>query len=365
MNESLTNRQIIFIIFGIVVGYGVLGIAKNVAESAGTGGWFVLLIATVIVTSFTYIITYLGYIHENKTIYEYSNLLVGKNITYIIITIYYIYFFMLFTMIIRMASESIKLMLLINTPVWIFSLVFLVVVYYITIKRLSVIARICEIYGLIIVVCASMLHISMFTQGKLINLRPFFVLGNIQTYIKSIMVTIVPFLGIEILMIIPFNKEKNNKKVLKYTTLATAFIGIFYILIVESCISIMGVDSIIYYKDALFASIRRIDIRSLQFLERLDGIFIILWIIAIFCTISLEAYASVFLSNKIFKKVNFNYMAIIVLTLSFIISQIPSTIDEVEAILNYMKYYGIVTGGIIPLILFIITKRKKVPQENN
>ncbi|PAB59761.1 GerAB/ArcD/ProY family transporter, partial [Anaeromicrobium sediminis] len=264
MKESLTNRQIAFCIFGLVVGYGVLSLPKNVAENAGTGGWFTLLIATAITMISTYIITYLGYVHENKTIYEYSNILVGKYITYIFILIYSIYFFTIFTMLIRLACEAIKLTILIKTPVWALSLLFLSVAYYAVVKRLGVIARICEIYGLIIIIGYITIQLTVLTQGELMNLKPFFVVGQIQSYIKATLVTILPFIGIEILIIIPFNK-KNNKRIFKYTAFMVGVIGILYILIVESCISVMGVDSIIHYKDALFATIRRIDIKSLEF----------------------------------------------------------------------------------------------------
>lgn len=208
MNESLTNRQIAFIIFGIVVGYGVLGLPKNVVENTGTGGWFTLLMATAITAVFTYIITYLGYVHKNKTIYEYSNILIGKFITSIFMIIYIIYYFMLFTTVIRMASEAIKLTILIKTPVWALCLLFLLVVYYAVIKRLEVIARICEIYGLIIIIGYIIIHSAILTQGKLINLRPFFVVADISAYLKATLVTIFPFLGIEILTIISFNKKR-------------------------------------------------------------------------------------------------------------------------------------------------------------
>ena len=205
---------------------------------------------------------------------------------------------------------------------------------------------------------AIFIHLSISTQGKLINLRPFFVVEDIQKYLKATLGMVFPFLGIEMLAIISFNKN-NNKKIFKYTAFMIGFIGIFYIFIFESCISVMGVDAIIYYKDALFATIRRIDIKSLQFLERIDGIAFNLWIMAIFCTVFLEAYASTFLISKVFKNIQFKLLVFIVMVLSFIVSQIPKSFDEVEKILEYISYLGIVTAGVIPTILFLITRVKK------
>ncbi|MCT4595965.1 MAG: spore germination protein [Anaeromicrobium sp.] len=359
MNESLTNRQIAFVIIGIVVGYGILGLPKNVTENAGTGAWFTLLMATGITMIFTYVITYLPYVHKNKTIYEYGNILVGKYITHIIMCVYILYFFMLSSMSVRMSSETIKLMVLINTPIWALTLLFMVVVYYAVRKGLGTIGRVCEIYGLIIIIGAIVIHLSIFTQGKLIKLKPFFVVANMQAYIKATLVTIFPFLGIEILMVIPFEKKNNSKKIFKYTGLTVGFIGLFYILIVESCISVMGVDSIIYYKDALFATVRRVDIKSLEFLERIDGIFIMLWIMSIFCTICLETYGAILLISKYLKNTNFSVISLIVIVLCYIVAQIPQTVSEVEKIMDYISYCTLITAGLIPAILFLITKVKE------
>lgn len=363
MNESLTNRQIAFIVFGIVVGYGILGLAKNIGEESGTGGWFTLIIAMVIAIIFTYIITYLGYVHENKTIYEYSNLLVGKFITYIFMFIYISIYFFIFSMSIRISSEAIKLTILLKTPVWALSFLFVLVVYYAVIKRLSVIARICEIYGLIIIIGVITVHAAIFTQGEWINLRPFFVLEDIGSYFKATSTTILPFLGMEILVIVSFNRKKNDRRIFKYTTCMIVLIGMLYIFIVESCISVMGVDGIIYYEDALFSTIRRINIESFQFLERIDGIFLMQWIMAIFCSLTLEAYTSVFLMSKIFKNIHFELLSFIVVILAFIVSQVPTSIDEVEKILNYAGYGALLTGGVIPMILFFVTKVKKYDQK--
>ncbi|QEK10972.1 GerAB/ArcD/ProY family transporter [Crassaminicella thermophila] len=358
MNESLTNRQIAFIIFGVLVGYGVMGLPKNVAENTGTGGWFTLLIATIITMVITYMLTYLSYVHKNKTIYEYSQLLTGKVVTYIFMILYIFYYFLVFSMLGRISCETIKLSILLKTPVWALSFVFFSISYYALTKRLRVIARLCEIYGVIIIFASVMMYLAIFTQGKLVNIKPFFILEDLPVYMKASVKLIFPFLGIEILTIIPFDK-KNGKNVFKYTIFMVAFIGLFYILVAESCISVMGVDGIIHYNDALLATIRRTDIKSLQFVRRLDGIFLVIWTMAIFCTMIIWAYGGVLLLSKWFKKIPFNLLSFTVVFLAYIVSLIPSTFDQVQKILDYMGYYGFVCIIVIPSILFFITKVKK------
>lgn len=362
MKEYLTNRQIAFIIFGVIVGYGIMPLTKDIVEEAGTGGWFALLIAIVIAIIFTYIFTYLGYVHQNKTIDEYSEILTGKFITYIFISIYIIYYFLGCTLVTRMVSEQVKLTMLVKTPAWALSLMILLVAYYAVIKRLKIIAMLCEVYGVFIIVGFLIMILALLTKGKLINLKPFFVLEDIKTYFKATSGTIAPLIGMEIIGIIPLSRRTNNKKIFKYTTCMVGFIGILYILEVEACMAIMG-ESVIYYKSALLATIRRTEIQAFQFLRRLDGLFIIFWLMAVFCTVTIWAYGAVFFIHKYYKKISFNILAFIVIGFSFIVSTIPKTIDKVEEIYKYLGYIGFVAAGVIPMILFVITKMKKYDKE--
>jgi len=262
-------------------------------------------------------------------------------------------------MVTRIASESIKLTILLRTPIWALILVFLIVVYYAVIKEIRVIGRICEIYGFIIIITAIIIHFLIFTKGELVNIKPVFVVKDIPNYFKSSVVAIFPFIGFEILTIIPFNRKENNKKIFRYTTLMMLFIGFFYILVVESCLAVNGVDGIVRYKDALYATIRRVDIKNLQFLRRLDGIFLIAWIMGIFTTITLAAYGCIFILSKLLNKIKFNILAFFVMILSFLISMVPKTIDEVQKTIDYTGYGVFFTGALIPVILLIITKVKK------
>lgn len=358
MNQSITNRQIAFILFGEIVGYGILGLPKGIAEEYGTGAWIGIIIGTIIAIIFTYIITYLGYENHGKTLYEYSEELVGKTITYIFVIFYIVYLFMFFTYAIRIASEVIRLTILINTPSIALSIIFYIVTYYALVKGLRGIARLCEFYGVLIIVGYIFIFFLISTRGNIINIRPIFGTGEIKQYLKFPLATILPFLGIEILTFIPFNKKK-NKNVYKYTTLMIAFIGLLYIIEVQACISVMGIDDIVHYWDALIATVRRVDIVWLEFLERLDGLFLSLWIMSIFCTVTIMGYGTVFFTNKIFKKINYNFLAFIIMLISLIVSQLPKTFDQIQYLLDLSSYLGLIPIIIIPLILLIVMKVKK------
>lgn len=356
MNNGLNNHQIAFILFGIIVGYGIVSLPKEVAESVGTGGWITILLSTVLSVLFTYILTYLGYIHENKTLFEYGQELVGKFLTYVFSICYIVFYFSFFTLVTRVVSEVINLSILLNTPVTAISLLFIIVMYYAVIKGLTTIARFSQLYGIIIIVFSIFIYIIMFTQGKLVNIRPFWGGENILVYLKGIKSTLVAFLGMSIITVIPINR-KVNKKVFKYTTVMIFFIGLMYILVVESCISVIGVEDIIHYEDALIASMRRIEIPYLQFLGRLDGIVLSIWMIGVITTIVLSGYGCTYYTSKIFSNVNFKLIAFVIAFLGLLMSRVPKTSDDVRKLIEYTGYAFLVLQ-IIPLILLVMTKVK-------
>ena len=162
----------------------------------------------------------------------------------------------------------------------------------------------------------------------------------------------------EILTFIPINK-KVNKNIFKYLFNMLITIGFFYIIEYESCLAVIGEEDIIHYKNTLIAVVRRVDLRFLEFLERIDGIVISMWIMAAFCTIVITAYGSIYFMDKIAKKINAKIIGLILIILSFLVGLIPETFSEVEKILEFTSYIGLIVAIIIPLILIILSMVKK------
>lgn len=135
MDKFFKNNQLIFVIYCVTVSYGTINLPRVIAENAGTGGWISLILTTAIFLFIAYIITYLQYNHSEQTLFEYSSDLLGKPITYIIIIIYIVYFFINFTMIARIYAEILKLIFLLKTPTIAVCFLLYLVVFYTLKKR--------------------------------------------------------------------------------------------------------------------------------------------------------------------------------------------------------------------------------------
>lgn len=369
MQMAFTNKQISFILFGTIVGFGVMGMPSVAAQDVGTGYWISILAATAVAILVTLGITYLGYTYKGRVIYEYGDSLVGKPINIAFMVCYIVYFFVALTIITRISSAVIRYTILHETPIWALNLTLLAVVAYTISKGIKTLVKMAVLFGIAVIFVALTSHLLVFSQGETLHLQPLIAPVGIDSYLKSTLKMLLPFLGMEILLIIPFG-QKNNKKIFLYTSLTILFIGLFYIFVVMTCISVMGADTIIYYRDSILATIRRIQIDQLGILKRLDGLAMIGWVMAIYISLSLLAYGSVSIISKICpgRSINtpkYNIIVIATCMAAFIGSLILPSCEIAYDILNYNAMLGILTVVIIPVLYIIMTKVKGYDKKNN
>jgi spore germination protein len=361
VNSSLTGKQISYLLFGITMGYAVLSIPKNVAEKGGTGGWMVVIVGVIITIVLSQMFIYVGTYFTNETMEEYLPKLTGNFISYCIIIIFAIYTFLVGTLIARLTCETIRLTMLIHTPVWALCVLLLFVSFYSMTKSFQSLGRIAEIFGMIIIIFGIMIFTIIFTQGKITNIKPIFAFSEID-FFGTLSVIGFSLTGLEIFPIIPMHN--NKKDISKNIIIIQLIIGFMYILIIECCISVMGVESIIKYEETLFATMRRIELPQLQFLKRIDGIFLIVWLLALYFTVLYECYITVYFTERLIKvnkasDKNKNIIIFIIFIISIIVCLAPSSLLETKSILNIIGYVGIGINIGLPLILFILTKLKK------
>lgn len=366
MNKTINNRQICFIIFSYIVGYGIISLPKDITQTMGTSGWLSIIMGVLVILLSACLFIYLASRYKNQTIYEYSSLLIGKWFTYIITMIFVFYGLMTAGTVTRLTNETIRLTILINTPIWALSVVLFIVIYYALIQPLSVLGKVFEIFSILVIIFSIPIYFAILSQGQIINLRPLIRPFDYSELSKALPQVVFAFIGIEILAVIPLNTQKENKHILRHVTYIILFIGVYYIFIIESCISVMGIDSIQYYQEALFATIRRIEINDLQIFRRLDSIFLIAWILTIYSTIVLCLYIALAVLAKVFNNINRKILALILVILAYIISFLPSDFNAAQKGLELASYTGIIVLFVIPVILALVsfikdrhTKQKK------
>ncbi len=332
---------------------------KDSIKAAGTGAWFTILLLTIIFSIAVFFIASLNKKFQGRTIFEYSSLLVGKPAAFVISLIYTSYFLFVLIIVCRNIAEFNKGTFLYLTPVWALLLLIICVCGYIAYKGLTNLARFCEIYGAVFIFTSLAIHFAQFFIGDINYIQPFFEISEIKKYIFGVKDLIVPFLGVEILTIIPFGKV-NNKKGVICSVLGIVYVGLFYIVAVESSTMIVGINEILNYDDSLIEALRETRLPSTFLLERVDFLFITVGTMGIISGLSVLFFAVVENATKLVR-VNKNKLFLSIAIITFIISNFFLD-SELTTFLfkTVVPIWGMFTAFLIPITLFIIAKVKRL-----
>lgn len=356
MNSGVTNRQIFFILLLTLTTYSVVDISRAMAESAGTGGWLTVLATSVIFAVAAVVIVSVGRRFPGKMLFDYAQQLTGKIGGYAM-TLYYIAYFLLISVfLVLQMSKILQLDFFPKTPVWAFMVLGIPVFCYIAYKGIPTVVRLFEIIGLLYIITAGIVHIIMTTQGEVEHILPLFNPDDIGRYASAVKLAIFPFLGIELLLILPMRKT-NSKKVAFWSVIA---IGLFYVLIIETCIMMLGINDIVNYKDSLIVAIRDLMLPFLDFFERADILFLTVGFWGVYLGISLVFTAIVEYVCRMLPGVGRVKIVIGLGIVAVTLCMIANTIDAFDMFVTEVgTYLGLVSSLLIPLILWVAARRKK------
>ena len=93
-------------------------------------------------------------------------------------------------------------------------------------------------------------------------------------------------LGIEVLAIIPFT-AKNGPKAVKNAFITLLLIGVFYVLVVESSVMMVGFNEIVHYNYPLLVAIRQVELPYLKIFQRIDLLYLTVGFIGLFAGLSI------------------------------------------------------------------------------
>jgi len=332
---------------------------KIMAETVGIGNWVTILSTALIFGFLVTIIVKLNNMFTGKILIEYSKQIVGKPVSYFLAIYYTLYFIAIIIFLMTSVSTIIEANILIKTPKLVTLIATLSICGYGAYKGITSVARLFEIYGLLFFLSIIVFHTIMLFQGKMDNLRPFYNPVDTSRYFLGIKDTIFPFLGIEILTVIPFSKQ-NKKRSTRVAFLTLIAIGFIYVFVVQTSIMMIGINEIVHYEDALITALRQIQLPQLDFLRRLDVIFIVIALMGMISGIMIVFTAIVEYLVKIFSRINRVLIIIGIGILIFGLSLIALNIKDFQKTFpKIIIYFGLVAAGVIPITLYSIAKVKK------
>jgi spore germination protein (amino acid permease) len=358
MNQAGVNDKykvspfyVFFLVHSMQTGVGVLSFQRVLAKSTGTDGWISILLAGLIVHIFIWIIYKIFSIVPGDII-SVNNQAFGKWIGNFFSLLFILYFFFLGMTVMISYINVIHVWMFEEVPSWAFSVVFLVLIYYIhtggfrTITGIAFLSVLLTYWLLFVLFYA--LEYSEFT-----NLLPVFH-HTLLDILKGTRSTSLTLLGFEmIVMYYPFIKNaKSSQKYAHWGALTTTLITVFVYLV-----------SLVFYSQkqlelTIWPTLSMTSIIELPFIQRFEYINVSWWAIIIISNMAIALWSA----SRGFKRL-FNVqqkyplwgMSIIILLTNIFVFDI----DSLYILNKIIDPYGVLFIALyLPLLLVIIYIKK-------
>lgn len=353
--KGITNRQLFFMLFMTLTTSTTIEIARGMAQTAGRTGWIPILVGALLFGVAAWIIAKLNTLHRGKVFFDYTRNIAGKFAPYLLGT-YYLLYFLLIGIYLKMKYLGIlSSNFLPKTPQFEMLFFSMVLFAYVAYKGLTNIARLLEIYGALFLGITTLICVNMMVQGMSQNILPLYNPNDVKQFAGAMVRVILPYGGIEVLFIVPFTQV--NKKATKVAFLSLLAVGVFYVLIVESTIMILGINNTIAFNDPFIEAIK---VADAPVIERLDVFYLTFGLTSLFSGMIIVFTAAVEFACKLFPKIK---RALVVVTLALILYIVTlfalGIQDSTDILDGLLSYLIVISGFAIPFILIVLVKIKK------
>ncbi|MCS0824838.1 spore germination protein [Cytobacillus firmus] len=365
MKTRISSFELFFVLLQTQIGVGLLSLPYETYKGVKHDGWISILISGFMVQITIFLIWTLCRRFPHNTIFDFSKMIVGRFLGSVMNLGYIIYFLIVVSYVFLVFTDLIKRWILTETPAWIFLLIgFFILVYgcWGTVKDMV------SLFSFISVFILGMLLITFFVFLEPgIDLRYLFPIGSagIWAIIKSTKDSFVSFLGFETLLIyFAFMKNPGKAAAIKGAISANLFITFFYAYLVIIATIMFSPDEIILVPEPVLYMLKAI---SLTILERLDLLFLSIWVIVVASTVISYSYLASMGINKLLHlrhKKSVLIAGAFVLSLSFLLYG-RIELSKLGKLVTFVSYFfGVIFPAILLVISFIFKKRGAYYEEN-
>ncbi len=355
MQNSVSNRQMTFLTFLVCTALSTTTISRAMALSAGRGAWLTLLITSVLFGGITVLILKLNQMYEGKVLFEYSGIIAGRVLPYILGVFYVLYFLIFDISIGNTLAQLVHTHFLIKTPEWALIFILVPVLGYIAYKGLNRAARLVEIFLIWFLIVSVVIFITMIFQGRWNYLLPLFNPSDAGKYVLSVWDAYPAFMGIAVLTLVPVNKKNRKASTAMFFTMIA--LALFYIIDVYGCYALIGIHEITHLNYPLIDAVRLIEYQPIEFFQRVDIVYMTLGFIRIFISKGIIYLAAVEYLCRMFPKIKRIVIVLVVGAVVSIASIVSLGIPDVPEVLTAItEYCSVAAAFVIPMALFVIAK---------
>lgn len=360
-NKKIGTWEAIFLVVIIMTNKLILNLPKRIILSTGSSAWINTIYISIIAILFTLLLVKLFKRFEGYDILDISHFLGGKYLKIFAGILYIILLVTVPILILRDFSESLQLIYYKNSPISFILFIFIIGAVFANKFDFKGIVKTNLILVPFLLISIIILFFSSAKDFEIQRLFPILGYGATETFVNGLS-NIFSFSIIAYLLFLPpsLSKVKDFKKI----SIISVVISALYLLIAVVCLLL--VFPFIFSTNepiSIYLLTRMIDFG--RFFQRVDALFLLIWMISIFSYISISLHFLLYVFKKITNITNSKNMAYCFGAIFFGFSLMPKNIAQFNTFVDiFFKYTVILVIFIISFLILILANFKKKKLES-
>lgn len=354
--RQITVTQTVAILISTIIGVGILSFPLFAVQEANTAAPLVTLLGILLAFFGLWVLTMLGMRFPNQSIIHYSEMIIGKWLSYVGSILIILFFIVLTSLTAREFGEVVVINVLNKTPIEVTVIVMLLLATLSSRNDILTFAYMHYFYMPIVLFPGILIVILSMKNSDLINILP--LLGNQPTNMMSgLLIIAALFQGSFVISIIIPSMRTPNKSMLA-SIWGMGITGLLYLMIVFSVVAVYGTEET---KRFLWPTLELVKTTSLpaNVLERIDAAFIAIWVTAVFTTLLSSYYFSIHCLSNLFRLKDHRIFSFFILPIVFVIAMLPQNVLQMYAIIKVVGKIGLWITIVYPCVLLIVAWIRK------
>lgn len=345
-------------IISTIIGVGVLPLPRFASEAADTGGPLVTAAAILLAFFGLWLITALGQRFPDQSIFHYSEDILGRWPGRLGSILLILFFTILSAMTAREFGEVVVTAVLKKTPLEIIVAIMLFLAAISARNDVVTFTFVHEFFMPFILAPGLMIIFFSLKNADPLYLQP--MLGNEPYGFWEGVLTIAALFQGTFIISILIPSMRQPQKAMRAGLIGMAIASGFYLLTVAATIAVFGPEET---KQTLWPTLELARATSLpaNVLERLDAIFLIIWVTAVFTTLLSSYYLTIHGLSNLLRLKDHKLFTFFLLPFVFVVSMTTPNVLDLYAFIRFIGKMGLALTILYPLLLLVtawIRKRR-------
>lgn len=335
-DENIQSGDIMIAVPSMVIGVGILKFPAILAESTKfADGWLVIIIGGIFAVLFTWLVAKIAASFPRESFLSYASFLISRPVAYLLTLLFAFQGIIIATHQVSTISIIAKQYLFETTPIEVIALTFLLVVVYAVSGSRAGLFRINSMFLPLIFFITGLLILFSTSFMEYKNVLPLFT-TDISGYVQGTINGALSYAGFGIIFFY-ISLVKDPKKVPVKAAFGMSWVILLYLAVYLTCIAVFGQAATEVIRLPLIELAKSIEIPG-GFFERVESIFFVIWITAIFTTTMMAYDIAVLTLQSIFSKLKKHTIVFSLAPLIFFTAMLPKDFLENQKLAEYVAY---------------------------